>query len=158
MSSAPPDDPDDVRTKAREGIRQRTDPKTAEAYRLSIEGLRHLQRKELAPAADALARSAALNPADPVTAFRQASLLLARGRDVEALAAFERVVAMKPAAPPTALAASCLEAARLHEAAGDRPRAIELYSRAAGMRGADAATRHAATQSLDRLRVPPPSR
>jgi tetratricopeptide (TPR) repeat protein len=158
IAAAPSDDPDDVRPKARDGIGHRPDPKTAEAYRLSIEGLRQLQRTEYAQAAESLARSASLNPADPVTAFRQALLLKANGRDQDALAAFERLVAMRPVPPPPVLAPSCVAAGRLLEAAGNRGRAVEMYSRAARVRGADAATRQAAAQALDRLRVPQSSR
>ena len=99
IASAPADDPDDVRTKARDAIARRPDPKTAEAYRLSIEGYRHLQRNELAQAAASLSRSAALNPADPLTTYRQALLLAARGRQAEALAEFERVIALRPVPP-----------------------------------------------------------
>jgi tetratricopeptide (TPR) repeat protein len=154
IAAAPPDDPDDVRTKARAAMARQSDSKTAEAYRLSIEGLRQLQRNEYMRAAESLARSASLKPADPVTTYRQALLLKARGRDTDALAEFERVVAMRPAPAPAVLASSCAEAGRLLEAAGSRTRAIEMYSRAAGTRGADAATRQSATQALDRLRAP----
>jgi tetratricopeptide (TPR) repeat protein len=153
IAAAPPDDPDDVRAKAREAIGRRPNPNTAEAYRLSIEGLRQLQRKEYAQATESLTRSASLNPADPVTMYRQALLLKARGREGDALAAFERLATMRPVPPPAALASSCVEAGRLLEAAGNRTRAIEMYSRAARLRGADAATRQAAAQALDRLRA-----
>ncbi len=68
------------------------------------------------------------------------------------------MIALGPVSPPFVLAASSLEAGRLLEAAGNRTRAIELYTRAARVGGADAATREAATQALDRLRVPRSSR
>ncbi len=157
IASAPPDDPNDVGAQARDAIARRPDPRTTEAYRLSLEGYRYLQRKEFARAAETLSRSASLNPADPVTMYRQALLLAGRGQNAEALAGFERVLARRPAPPPFALAASSLEAGRLLEAAGDRTRAIEMYTRAARV-GADAATRQAATQALERLRVPHSSR
>jgi tetratricopeptide (TPR) repeat protein len=158
VAAAPPDDPDDVRAKARDGLGHPPDPKTAEAYRLSIEGLRQLQRREYTQAAESLARSASLNPADPITTFRRALLLKARGRDADALAEFERFIAMRPVPPPPVLASSCIEAGLLLEAAGNRGRAVEMYSRAARLRGADAATRQAAAQALQRLRVQQPSR
>jgi tetratricopeptide (TPR) repeat protein len=158
LASAPPDDPDTVRTLAREGIRRRPDARAAEAYRLSIEGFRYLQRNAMAQAADSLNRSAAINPADPVTAFRQASLLLKGKRDQDALAEFERIVAMRPMPPPAVLASSCVEAGRLLEASGHRERAIEMYRRASRVRGADARARQAATKALDRLHVPQSSR
>lgn len=71
-----------------------------------------------------------------------------------ALAEFERLVAMRPVPPPTILASSCYEAGRLLEASGQRDRAIEMYRRAARVRGAEANTRRAATQALDRLHAP----
>ncbi len=113
-----------------------------------------MQRKDLAHAAESLSRSAALNPADPLTTYRQALLLAARGRPADALAAFERVIALRPMPPAFVVAASAFEAGRLLEAAGNRARAVEQYTRASRMRGADGATRQAAAQALERLRVP----
>jgi hypothetical protein len=158
IAAAPAGDPDGVKAKAREGLRRRPDARAAEAYRLSIEGLRHLQRRELAQAGDTLARAAALNPSDPYTLHRQALLLLARGSDADALAAFERLVATRPIPPPPVLAAACLEAARLLETSGQRDRAIEMYRRASRVRGAEASVRDAALKALDRLHVPQAAR
>jgi tetratricopeptide (TPR) repeat protein len=157
LAAAPADDPDGVRAKASDGLRRQPDPRTAEAYRLSIDGLRHLQRRELAQADETLARSLALNPFDPYTLHRQAALLLARGRDGEALAAFERLVAMRPIPPPTVLASSCYEAGRLLEASGQREHAIEMYRRASRVPGAEAETRQAAQKALGRLHAPQPA-
>ncbi len=154
IASAPADDPDEVRTKARSAIARAPDQKTAEAYRLSLEGYRQLQRNDLARAAESLSRSAALNPADPLTTYRQALLLAARGRQADALAAFERVIALRPMPPAFVVAASAMEAGRLLEAAGNHTRAVEQYTRASRMRGADGATREAATRALERLRTP----
>lgn len=47
---------------------------------------------------------------------------------------------------------------RLLEASDQRDRAIEMYRRAARVRGAEASTRRAATQALDRLHAPQSSR
>ncbi len=158
IAMAPADDPDAVKTKAREALRRPPDPRTAEAYRLSIEGLRHLQRRELSAAGETLARSLALNPSDPFTLHRQALLLLARNLDAEALAGFERLVAMRPVPPATVLASSCFEAARLLEESGQRERAIEMYRRASRVRGGEADTRQAALKALERLHVPQSAR
>ena len=142
------------RAQARDAMRRQPDASRAEAYRLSIEGWRALERHALGEAQERLDRSAALDPADAVTAYRRALLLLARHRDQDALAALERVIAWRPAPPPTVLAASSLEAARLLEAAGTRDRAIEMYQRASRLRGADTETRQAAEKALDRLHAP----
>jgi tetratricopeptide (TPR) repeat protein len=158
VAAAPADDPNEVRSKAREGLRRQPDARTAEAYRLSLEGLRHLQRRELTQAADKLARAAAIAPSDPYTLYRQALLLVARERLTEALDAFERIVALRPVAPPTVLASSCYEAARLLEESGQRERAIEMYRRASRVRGGEPAVRDASVKSLDRLRAPDPAR
>ncbi len=152
-AAAPADDPDRIRAATRERLRRGPDPRAGEAYRLSIEGWRALQRKDLASAEASLSRSLALAPADPVTRYRQARLLLARRQGERALAAFAQLTAARPLPPPTVLAASCLEAGRLHEQAGDRAQAMELYLRATRLPGADAATHRAATQSLTRLRA-----
>jgi len=158
VAAAPADDPDEVRAKARDAMAHRPDPRTAEAYRLSLEGYRHLQRRDLARAADSLARSASLDPNDPLTAYRQALLLAARGQSADALARFEAVIARRPVPPAFVVAASALEAGRLLEAAGDRARAVDQYTRAARVRGADMATREAAARALERLRAPQPAR
>jgi tetratricopeptide (TPR) repeat protein len=154
LAAVPSDDPDNVRAQARDAMRRQPDERAAEAYRLSIEGLRFLQRNQLVQAAESLDRSAAISPADAMTRYRRALLLVTRHRDQDALADFERIVAMRPAPPPTALAASCLEAGRLLEAAGNRDRAVEMYQRASRVRGADADTRQAAEKALARLRTP----
>ena len=158
VAAAPAGDPDEVRSKARDGLRRQPDARTAEAYRLSLEGLRHLQRRELTQATDKLARATAITPADPSTLHRQALLLVARERHTEALDAFERIVALRPVAPATVLASSCYEAARLLEESGQRDRAIEMYRRASRVRGGEAAVRDAAVKSLDRLRAPTATR
>lgn len=152
LGAATPDDPDGVRGIARDRLRHGPDPRVGEAYRLSIEGWRALQRGELARAEDFLGRSLQAAPADPVTRYRFARLLLARRNSEAALAAFEQVLAARPIPPPTFLAASCLEAARLHEQGGDRAQAIELYQRASRVVGAETQTRRSAMQSLSRLR------
>jgi len=158
IASAPADDPDGVRTKARDAIARGPDPKATLAYRLSLEGYRQLQRKELPQAAESLSRSAALNPTDALTMYRQALLLAARGQQAEALAQLERVIALRPVPPAFVVAASAVEAGRLLEASGSRARAIEQYTRASRVRGADPAARQAAAQALERLRIPQPAR
>jgi Tfp pilus assembly protein PilF len=152
LAAATSDDADGVRALARAGLARTPDARLATAYRLSLEGWRHLQRGEIAAASDSLNRSSSINPGDPVTRLRLASLQLARGQKPEALAEFEKLAAQQPAPPPAVLASSCLEAGRLLEANGDRTRAADMYSRAARARGAATDTRHAASQAADRLK------
>jgi tetratricopeptide (TPR) repeat protein len=152
LAAATPDDVDGVKAVARAGLSRTPDARLASAYRLSLEGWRHLQHGELAAAAESLNRAAAITPGDPLTRFRLASLQLARGRKPDALAEFEKLAALQPAPAPPVLASSCLEAGRLLEANGDRTRAAEMYGRAARARGAATETRHAASQAADRLK------
>ena len=96
-------------------------------------------------------------PAHDVPAGAAAGSRAARPAD--ALAEFERVVALRPMPPRVRRSPRrAIEAGRLLEAAGSRARAIEQYTRASRVRGADGATRQAATQALERLRVPQSSR
>ncbi len=152
IATAPPDDPYRIADAARRGIRTAPTPAAAEAYRLSLDGWRALERGRLDVAQSALARAVALSPSDAVMRYRYGRLLEARGDGTAALAAFDAVIRARPLAPATILGASCLEAARLLERAGARDRALELYERAAGVWGAAAETRAAARQSLARLR------
>jgi predicted Zn-dependent protease len=152
IAGAPSDDPARIREQARAALRRAPDTRAAQAYRLSLEGLRALERKRLVEADAALEQSLELRPADPVTRYRYGRVLLARHDDARALTEFERVIATRPATPPTILAGAFLEAARLVERSGQRTRAIDLYERAAAVRGGAADTRTAATRALARLR------
>jgi len=152
IAEAPADDPARVREQARAALRRATDPRKAQAYRLSLEGLRALERKRLAEADAALRQSLDVRPDDPVARYRYGRLLAARSEHAPALQEFERVIATRPATPPTILAGALLEAARLVERSGPRTRAIDLYERAAAVRGGGAETRAAATRALAQLR------
>ena len=59
--------------------------------------------------------------------------------------------------PPMVLASTYLEVGRLLERSGERPRAIQMYTRAATVFGGTSETRAAATRALDRLRSSPSS-
>jgi tetratricopeptide (TPR) repeat protein len=152
--AAPADDPAGVRLRAAEGLRRRPDARAAEAYRLSLEGLRAIERGALAEAEAALDRSSALRPGDPVTGFRYARLFEARGDRAQALHAYEQTIAARPAAPPTILAAAYVGAGRMLEHSGQRARAIDMYRAALGVAGIDLDTRDAAVKSLARLGSP----
>jgi tetratricopeptide (TPR) repeat protein len=151
--AAPPDDPGSVRAHASEGLQRKPDPRVTEAYRLSLEGERATERGALADAEAALSRAATLSPNDPVIQFRRGKLFEARDDRSHALGQFERVIAARPQAIPTILAAAYLEAGRLLERSNQRARAIEMYRGAARTNGADAGTRDAALRSLARLGV-----
>ena len=151
IATAPPEDPLEVADRARAGIRNAPATSEADAYRLSIDGLRALERGALDEAARALARSLALRPDDPVTRYRQAQLLLRQGDIAAALPVLEALVSTHAPVPPTIQAAACLDAARLHEQRGSLARATELYRNATTVFGADARTKDAAERALTRL-------
>lgn len=149
--STPPGDPHDIRRQAEEGLRRTPDPRRAEAYRLSIEGWRALERNDTSHAAAALGRSIALNPSDPVARYRYGRVLQARHDDTRALAEFEHAIRGGRACPAPILGVAYLEAARLHERLGRRDRAISFYRIASTLFGAAADTRSTAARAVTRL-------
>jgi hypothetical protein len=137
---------------AREAIRQPAQPgPAADAYRMGLQGWRHVQRGELEQAAPLLTRARELDPTDPVIEFRYAKLLAARDESEDALQSFERVIGWVPAAPPTFRADACLEAGRILEEQKQFSAAAERYRAASRMAGASAHTRDAAQRLLSRL-------
>lgn len=153
IAAAPRPDPHDVRAQANRRLRRRPDPRRAEAYRLSLEGFRHLEANDIDAAAAALEQSLALNPDDPVTHARYGRVLQSRGDDEGALAEYERAIARAADAPPALLGPTYLDAARLHERAGRLPQALSYYQIAATLFGASAETHAAAERALTRLRA-----
>lgn len=150
-----PNDPFNVRGRVRDAMRRTPDARIAEAYRLSLEGWRLLERGALGDADRALSRAISLNPSDPVIRFRHARLLEARGDSAGALVEFRQVIRARSSVAPTFLAAAYLHAARALEAT-NRPEAIELYATAGRVRGADRMTRESAANALARLRATTP--
>ena len=76
--AAPPDDRHNVRRDAAERLRKTPNAAHAEAYRLSLDGLRQLEQKDLTAARFALERSIALNPRDPIAHYRYGRVLAAQ--------------------------------------------------------------------------------
>jgi tetratricopeptide (TPR) repeat protein len=152
IAAAPAGDPQGVRAAARTAQRTPPDPRTARAHRLSIEGWRALEARDLPAAEAALRQSVALRANDPVTRVRLARVLIARRDETAALRELEAALAMPPAVAPTYHARACAEAAAILERRGQRDRAIALYDRAAHVFGAAEATKQAAAQAAARLR------
>ena len=154
ISTAPPLDPQTIRQRAAERMKRTPDAGRAEAYRLSLEGLRKLEKADLAGADSLLARSIALDPKDGVARYRYGRVLQAKKDDAAALASFEAAIRAARDCPPPIVAAAYLEAARLHERLARKAQAIDYYRAASTLFGGGADTRAAANRALVRLRAP----
>jgi hypothetical protein len=151
IAAAPASDPYEVRTEAGRHLRRAPDAGRAEAYRLSLEGLRHLEDNDLEEAAAALERSLALNGADPVARYRFGRVLHAQKDEAAALVQYEHAIRGAPACPPPILGAAYLDAARLSERLSRRDHAVAYYRTASSLFGAAADTRAAALRAIARL-------
>lgn len=151
LAAVPAGDPHDVRGQAAERLRRAPDTRRADAYRLSLDGWRRLERNDAAGAAETLRRSLALNVADPVARYRYGRALLSLHDDANALEQFELAIRGARACPPPVLGAAYLEAARLHERSGGRDQALSYYRITSTLFGTAAETRATATRALTRL-------
>jgi hypothetical protein len=151
LAHVPPRDPFDIADQARTRQRRTPDPRRAEAFRLSLDGWRRLERNDLPGATAALERAIALDPEDPVARYRFGRVLQARRDDAGALAQFAITIREGRACPAPILGYAHLEAARLHERLGHADDALSGYRVAATLFGAAAETRGAAARALARL-------
>jgi hypothetical protein len=151
IAAVPPLDPHDVRGQAADRLRRTPDSKRAEAYRLSLDGWRRLERNDLPGATTALERALTLDAHDAVTHYRFGRVLQARREDAAALLQFEHAIRGARTCPAPILGNAYLEAARLHERLGHRDDALSSYRIASTLFGASAATRAAAARALARL-------
>jgi tetratricopeptide (TPR) repeat protein len=149
--SAPEGDPHEIRRQAGERLRRSPNARHAEAFRLSLQGLRRHERKDPAGAASALERALALNPRDPVARYRYGRVLAARREPVAALAQFELAIREGRHCPAPLLGFAYVEAAQLHERLGHRAQAISAYRVASTLFGADSDTHRIASRALARL-------
>ena len=145
--------PTGVGATAKHRLEEALDHMKSPAYRLSIEGWRALERGDTAAASQALDRAFALAPADQVTRYRRARLLLAQRHDASAIDVLEGVIA-SPATPPHVYAEACLDAAQAHNRLGDSARAVELYQLTVAAFGVDPRAKSSAQRALARLVKP----
>lgn len=153
IAAAPGTDTSGIRQRAGERIRRAPDARRAEAYRLSLEGLRTFEKGDGSGAEALLARSLQLDPKDPVARYRYGRALHARKEDAAALAAFEAAIRGARDGPAPIIASAYYEAARLHERLTHTDQAIAYYRAASTWFGGGADTRTAATRALARLRA-----
>ena len=151
VAAVPALDPFDVRAQATERLRRAPDGRRAEAYRLSLEGWRRLERNDLPGATAALERSLALDADDPVGHYRYGRVLQARRLDAAALAQYDLTIRRARRCPAPVLGNTYLESARLHERLGNRDEALSAFKIASTLFGAAADTRAAAERALARL-------
>jgi tetratricopeptide (TPR) repeat protein len=152
-ATAPSPDVDGVAAAAAERLRRAPDAKRADAYRLSLEGWRHLEHNEVAAAAVSLDESLALNSSDPVARYRAGRVQQARKEDAAALAHYEQAIKSARTCPPPILGYAYVDAARILERQGKRTQAVSYYRIASTLFGAASDTRAAATRALTRLKV-----
>ena len=153
IASAPSPDTQNIRPRAAERMRKTPNAVTAEAYRLSLEGLRRLEKGDAAGADGLLTRSLTLDPKDPVARYRYARVLLAKKDDEDALRQFDAAIRGARDAPAPIVASAYYEAARVHERLARREKAIEYYRAAMAWFGGADETRANARRALVRLRV-----
>jgi tetratricopeptide (TPR) repeat protein len=151
LSAASQDVPPAIRERARAALRQKPDASTTEAYRLSLEGWRALERGAREEAERLLARAVALSPSDLVARYRYAKALDARGDTARARDELEKVINARPPAPGIVLASAFVDYARLIERSGDRARALTMYRYAIDVVGGDPRARNDAMRAVKRL-------
>ena len=151
IGAAPPDDPHDVRTAAARAPSEAPAPARARGYRLALEGWRAFGRGDLARAWEQLDTAWAIDPRNPVTRYRRARVLIARGEAADALTELDGVLSMRPRPPPATRIATCLDAAALAERFDQRARARALYLQASQVHGADTRLRDRAARAAARL-------
>ncbi len=154
IAASPVPDPQAIRQRAADRMKRTPDPARAEAYRLSLEGFRKLEKGDLAGAESLLAQGVRLNPKDGVAQYRYGRVLQAKKEDTAALASFEATIRGARDCPAPIVAAAYLDAARLHERLARKAQAIDYYRAASTLFGGGADTRAAANRALIRLRAP----
>jgi tetratricopeptide (TPR) repeat protein len=152
-TAAPSPDVQGIASAAADRLRRPPDAKRAEAYRLSLEGWRRLEHKDVAGASSSVDSALALNGSDPVARYRAGRVQEARKDDAAALAHFEQAIKNAHTCPPPILGYTYVEAARILERQGKRAQAISYYRIASSLFGAAADTRASATRALTRLKV-----
>ena len=149
IATAPPDAAVTVKARARAAINRPPAAQAADAYRLSLDGLRALERGDVAAAATRLARARALAPTDVVIDYRAARVHLARGDRARARQELERILHSN--APAIVRASAHADYAMLLEREDDTTRAIEHYRYARAVVGGAHDAREAARVALARL-------
>jgi tetratricopeptide (TPR) repeat protein len=150
-AAAPADDRHNIRRDAGERLRRAPNAAHAEAFRLSLDGWRKLEQKDLGAARFALERSLALNPRDPIAHYRLGHVLAARREYEAALPQFEHALRESRSCPPAILGRVHLELAQIHERLGAREAALGAYRTASTLFGASDDTHRAAARALTRL-------
>ncbi len=150
-AAAPADDRYNIRRDAGERLRKTPNAAHAEAFRLSLDGWRKLEPKDLTAARFLLERSLALNPRDPIAHYRLGHVLAAQKEYEAAVRHFDHALRESRACPPAILGRVHLELAQTHERLGAREAAIGAYRTATTLFGAGDDTHRAAARAIARL-------
>ena len=152
LGSAPSRDPHGIAAAARAGVRRvPVDLAAAQAYRLSLTGWRAFERGALDQADRALAGASTAAPTDTVIRVRLARVRAARKETAAALAEFDRLIAMRPAASPIALGAAYLWSAEILEQQGRKDVALARYRTVSRIFGTDSRLIASAAKAIARL-------
>ncbi len=146
-----PSDPPTARARAHDLLDRAMARMAIEPYRLSLMGLRALERGALDQAESMLSRAVALAPLDLVARYRYARVLEARGDILHARESLEQIIARRPLAPPIVLASTLVDDARFVEQSGDRARALSMYRDALDIVGGDPRAHDEAARAIKRL-------
>lgn len=140
-----------VKARVRAMQARRPSARDAEAFRRSLEGLRALERADVAAALSALDRATILTPRDGVALHRHARALVASGDRARARARLEAVLDPMFDVPSFVRASAHVDYAEILERAADHPRALEHYRHALAIVGGTRDARDRASAALARL-------
>ena len=151
LAALPPEDPDHVGEKARTGLRTVPDARAAEAYRLSLSAWRAYEQRSLQAADASLTKAEVLAPTDTLIRVRHARVRQAMNDADGALATYDQVIGLRPAATPLAVSAAYLWSGAALEARGNVEGARARYRSATRVFAGDSRLAAEASRALERL-------
>ncbi len=151
IETAPDDDRHNIRRDATSGLRKAPNAAHAEAFRLSLEGLRRLEGNDVAAAASSLERSIALNARDPIAHYRYARVLMEQHEPALAIEQLNLAIRDARTCPAPILGQVYVDLAQLYERSGQIDRAMSAYRVASTLFGASNETHRQASRALARL-------
>ena len=127
------------------------DARAAEAYRLSLSAWRAFEQRSLQAADASLTKAEALAPTDTLIRVRHARVRQAMNDADAALATYDQVIGLRPAATPLAVSAAYLWSGAALEARGNVEGARARYRSATRVFAGDSRLAAEASRALKRL-------